>query len=127
GGGPGAGSAGAAGGRAAGRVPRVARVGGGAGGAGVAAAREAEVLAVRLADDGAARVEDARHDGGVDVGDISLEGRGAVHHRHAGQAHVVLEGDLLARELPRRRALHFRLVVPGVVLVLLALRPMAAG
>ena len=57
-------------------------------------------LAVRLAYDGAAGIENARDDGGVDVGNVALERRGAVHHRHAGQAHVVLEHDTLARQRP---------------------------
>src|SRR4029453_13515489 len=94
--------------------------------AGVAAAREAEVLAVHLARDGAARVQDAGDDRGVHVGAIAPGGGGAVHHRHAGQTHVFLQRDLLARELAGGRAADLRLVVPGVVLVLLALGAMAA-
>src|SRR5262249_40585889 len=102
-------------------VAHLARVVHRACGTGVAAAREAEVLAVDLAHDGAAGVEHTRDDRGVDVGDVALEARGAVHHRHAGQADVVLERDALALELAARRALHLALVVPGVVLVLRAL------
>src|SRR6185436_15289814 len=107
---------------AAGGVAHLARVVHGPGRARVAAAREAEVLAVHLAEDGAAGVEDARHDGGVDVGDVALQRGGAVHHGHAGQADVVLERDALALQLAGGRALDLALVVPGVVLVVLALR-----
>src|SRR5262249_27874207 len=64
-------------------------------------------------------------DRGVDVGDVALQRRSAVHHRHAGQADVVLERDALALELAARRALHLALVVPGVVLVLCALGTIA--
>src|SRR5262249_8597709 len=110
---------------AARRVAGPARVLHGAGRAGGAAAREAEVLAVHLAGDGAARVEDAGDDGGVDVGDVALQRGRAVHHGDAGQADVVLQRDPLAPELARRRPLHLALVVPGVVLVLRAFRPMA--
>ena len=39
---------------------------------GVAAARQAEILAMRLADDGAAGVENASDDRRVDVGNIAL-------------------------------------------------------
>ena len=92
-------------------------------GIGVAAARQAEVLAVRLAEDGAAGVEDPGHDGGVHLGHVALEGGGAVHHGHAGQHDVVLQHDRLSLQLPRGRALDRALVVPGVVLVLLGTRP----
>ena len=109
-------------GRPARRVALLAGVVDGPRRAGVAPAREAEVLAVNLAGDGAAGIEDARDDGCVHVGDVALEGGGAVHHRDAGQAHVVLHGDPLAGELAARRPFHLRLVVPGVVRVLLALR-----
>ena len=85
--------------RAAGRVAHLVRVVHRPGRAGVAAAGEAEILADGLADDGAAGVEDAGDDGGVDVGHVALERRGAVHHRHAGEADVVLERHLLALEL----------------------------
>ena len=70
--------------RTARRVACAVRVVHRPGGAGVRSAREAEVLADRLADDRGAGVEQARDDGGVDVGHVTLERRGAVHHRHAG-------------------------------------------
>ena len=44
-----------------------------AGGVGVAAAGQAEILAMRLADDGAAGIEDTGHDGGVDVRHIARD------------------------------------------------------
>ena len=92
---------------------------------GMAAAGKAEILAMRLADDGAAGVEDARDDGGIGIGHVAFERRGAVHHGNAGQADIVLERDRLAGELAARRALDRRLDVPGVVLVLVALGTVA--
>src|SRR2546425_673090 len=91
----------------------------------VAPAREAEVLAVRLADDLATLVEDAADDGRVEVRNIALERRGAVHHRHAGEHDVVLDRHALALELAGRRALDRRLAVPRVVPVLLRAGPVA--
>ena len=99
----------------------------GARGARVAAAREAEVLAVHLAENRPAGVEDARDDGGVHVGYVALERRCSVHQGHAGQAHVVLEGDPLALQLARGRARDLALVVPGVVLVVRAHGAVARG
>ena len=110
----------AAGRRAAGRIAHLARIVDRAGRIGMAAAGKAEILAMRLADDGAAGVENARDDGGVNIGRVALERRGAVHHGHAGEADIVLQRDRLAGELAARRALDRRLDVPGVVLVLVA-------
>ena len=106
--------------RAAGRIAHLVRIVDRTGGAGVAAAGEAEIFAMDLADDGAAGVEHAGDDGRIDIGDIAFERRGAVHHRHAGEADIVLERDRLAGELAARRALDLGLDVPGVVFVLLA-------
>src|SRR5919199_902707 len=64
----------------------------------VAAAREAQRLADGLADDLAARVQDAGDDGSVGLGDVAFEGGGAVHHRDARDADVVFYRDLLAGE-----------------------------
>src|SRR5262249_61409673 len=116
---------GRAGGRAPGRVTGLARIVHGAGGAGVAPAGKAKVLAVSLADDRATGIEDARDDRGIDVGDVAHERRSAVHHRHTGQADVVLERDRLPGELAARHAFHGRLHVPRVVAVFGALRPVA--
>ena len=91
----------------------------------VAAAREAKVLAVRLADDGAAGVEDARDHRRIDVGHITFERRRAVHHRHAGQTDVVLQHDALAGQRAIGRALHLRLDVPRTERVLAGARPRA--
>ena len=88
--------------------------------AGVAAAREAEVLAHRLAEDGAAGVQNARHDGRIHVGHVALERRSAVHHRHSGDAHIVLDREPLAFELAAPRAFDRGLDVPRAVAVLLA-------
>ena len=80
---------------------------------------------MRLALDGRAGIEQAGDDGRVDVGHIAFERRGAVHHRHAGDADIVLHRDRLALELARRRALDVGLHVPGVERVLLGARPIA--
>src|SRR4030095_1712803 len=80
----------------------------------VTAAGEAEVFAVHLAQDRAAGVGQTRHDGRADVGNVAFEGRGAVHHGHAGQADVVLQRDPLAAQLARGCPRDLALVVPGV-------------
>ncbi len=116
---------GAARGRPARRETHLARIVYRSGGVGMASAGEAETLAMRLADDLAARVQDARDDGGVEVGYVALQGRRTIHHRHAREHHVVLEHDGLALKLALARALDRRLVVPGVVLVLLVAGPVA--
>ncbi len=87
-------------------------------GAGEAPARRTEILAPRLADDGAAGIEDARHDGGVDLGDVTGKDRRAVHHRHPSDTGVVLDGDALASEFARWRARDFGDGAPGIVGVL---------
>ena len=83
----------AAGGRAAAGVAPLVRVIDHAGGSGGAAAVEAEVGVGGLADDGAAGIENPGHHCRVDVGHVAFEHRGAVHHRHAGEADIVLERD----------------------------------
>ena len=93
--------------------------------AGVATAGEGEVRAGRLADDGGARVEHAGHDGGIDGGHVAFEGARAVHHRHPGERDHVLDADLLARERARVSALDLGPPVPGVVGVLVRVRPVA--
>ena len=113
--------------RAAGRVGRLARIAHRAVAAGVAAAREGEVGAGRLADDGGAGIEQAGHDGGVDGRHVAFEGARAVHHRHAGQRDHVLDADLLAGERACVRAPHLGPPVPGVVGVLVRVRPVAGG
>ena len=115
----------AAGRRAARGVALLVRVLDHAGGGGGAAAIEAEVGVGGLADDGAASIENPGHHGRVDIGHIALEHRSPVHHRHAGQADIVLENDPLALERPAAPALHLGLPVPGVVGVLLRRRPVA--
>ena len=62
----------------------------GTGRIGMAAAGKTEILTMCLADDGAAGVENARDDGGVSLGCITLERRGAVHHGNTGQTDIVL-------------------------------------
>src|SRR3984957_20564665 len=78
---------------------------------------------MRLALDRRAGVQETRNDRGVDVGDIAFEGRGAVHHRHAGDADVVLDGDRLPLELAVLRALNVGLYIPGVERILFGARP----
>ena len=117
---------GTAGRRAARRITDAVRVVHRAAGAGVAAAGEAEIFAHRLADDRAAGIENARRDGRVDIRHIAFHRRGAVHHRHPGEADIVLERDPLALELAGSSALDLGLDVPGAVPVLLGHRP-AAG
>ena len=63
-----------------------------------------KILAMRLADDRAAGIEDALHHRRVDVGDIAFQRRRTVHHRHAGQHDVVLQHHGLALELAVGRA-----------------------
>src|SRR5258705_7163208 len=87
----------------------------------MAAAGEAEIFAMHLAEDGAAGIEDAGDDGGVGVGDVAFERRGAVHHGNAGEADIVFERDGLAGELAARGTLDRGLDVPGVELVFFAL------
>ena len=89
------------------------RVEDGTGVGGVAPAGEAKGLTNGLAGDLTARVEDAGYDGRVGLGDISFEHRGAIHHREARDANVVLYGDPLAREGSLRCTLDGAPVVPG--------------
>jgi hypothetical protein len=71
----------------------------------VAAAREAEALADRLAEDGAAGVQDALDHGGVLVGHVAVQQRRPVAHGHAGDGDVVLDGDGPAGQRPTIGAL----------------------
>ena len=84
---------------AAGRVAGLARIEHRAGRAGMAAARHAVIFAHRLPGDLAAGVENARDDGRVDLRHVAFKDPGADHHRHAGEAYVVLQRDALAGEL----------------------------
>ena len=85
-----------------------------AGGVGVRASREAEILAMRLVHDRRARVEQAGDDRGVDIGRVTLEGRRAVHHRHARDAHIVLDRDGLALQRAARGAPDLGFDIPRV-------------
>src|SRR5208282_1218665 len=116
---PGRHQCGAAGGGAARRVAHLARVVYGSGGVGMASAGEAETLAMGLADDLPARVQDAGDDGGVEVGYVTLQRRRAAHHRHAREHDIVLEHYGPAFQLSLARARDGRFVIPGVVFVLL--------
>ena len=114
-------------GRRAGRMGRLVRVAHGPIGRGVAAARERAVLAVGLAEDGPARIEHARHHGGVDVGDIALHPLGAVDHGEARHADRILDADPPAGKHAVRRALDLSLHEPRVVGVFLRSRPVGAA
>src|SRR5579871_3473723 len=93
--------------------------------AGVTAARQTEAFAMRLALDRRPRVEEARDDRSVDVRYVAFQGRRAVHHRHPGDADVVLDRDRLALELAFRRALDVGLYVPGVERIFFRARSIA--
>src|SRR5262245_11203206 len=71
----------------------------------MAAAGHAEIFAHRLAGDLAAGVEDALHHGGVDLGHVAFHELRTDHHRHPGEADIVLERDAAASELAPRLAL----------------------
>ena len=116
-----------AGGRAAGGVARLVRVLHRPRGTGVAASRQAEVLAVRLADDGRPSIEQARDDGRVHVGGVALQSGGAVHHRHPGEAYVVLQRDRASVQRSAGRAAHLGSDVPGVQRVLVGRDAVAGG
>jgi hypothetical protein len=58
----------------------------------MAATREAEALTDRLAQNGAAGVENSLDHGGVLIGHIAVQQRGAVLHGHAGDRDIVLDG-----------------------------------
>src|SRR5262245_5259831 len=110
--------------RSAGGVAALARIVHRAGRAGMAAAGHAEIFAYRLAGDLAAGVENAGYYRRVDVGHVAFHELRADHHRHPGEADIVLERDLAAGELAARLALDRGLHVPGPVRILLRRRPM---
>ena len=83
----------ASGRRAAGRSVPIPRVPDRAGHRRVTPAREAQVLAHRLAGDRRAGREQPGHHGRVPAGHEALQGARAVHHRHAGDLDVVLDRD----------------------------------
>ena len=93
--------------------------------AGHAAAVEAERRDGGLADDLGARVEQARHDGGVLARDVALHDRRAVEHREARHADVVLHADAPAGERAVGGARDRALPRPPVGWVLGARRPVA--
>jgi hypothetical protein len=85
----------------------------------VATTGKAEIFADRLADNRAAGVENARNDCRIDIRHVAFHCRGAIHHRHAGNAGIVLERDRLAFELAGGGTCDFRLDVPGTVPIFL--------
>src|SRR6184192_1924541 len=91
----------------------------------MASAREAERFAHGLAHDRAAGVENACHHRSVDVWHITFEGRGAVHHRHAGHADVVLHHDAFACQWTVSGTTDFRLYGPRAERILAGTWPIA--
>ncbi len=90
---------------------------------GVAAAGQTEELAVCLARDLAARVQNALHHRRVDFRHVAFQGGGAAHHRHTGEHDVVLERHGLSRERSSIRALNAGTVVPSVQWIVSRARP----
>jgi hypothetical protein len=84
------------------------------------AAGKTEILAYRLADDRPAGIENTRHHRRIDIRHIAFHRRGAVHHRHAGEANFVFERDLLALQRAGVRAFDLGHDVPVTVRVVLA-------
>src|SRR3990172_9403254 len=83
------------------------------------------MLADGLPNDLAAGIEDTRHDRSVAVRYVALENGGAVHHRNACDADVVLDRDPLAAECTIRCPCDRAAPVPGVERVLLRWRSVA--
>src|SRR6185437_9162981 len=88
-------------------------------------AREAQILAGRLAGDRPSGVKNARHHSGVEFGHIALKQGRAIHHRHAGDADVVLDRDFLAAQQAIAAGLDVRLPVPGAIGIFGRRRPIA--
>ena len=111
--------------RSAGAMGRVMRVADDAARTRMACAGETEILAGGLAGDSAAGIEDSRHHRGVELGHITFEQRGAVHHGNAGHADVVLDRDFLAAQQAIAAGLDVRLPVPGAIGIFGRRRPIA--
>src|SRR5262249_37826443 len=76
-----------------------------------------------LADDDAARLQDAGNHGGVEVRHEALEGERAKAHGYPGDRDVVFEADGLAVQPPCGRRLDPALPRPGIERVLVRTRP----
>ena len=107
----------------AGAIAALARIVHRTGRTGVAAAGHAVIFAHRLAGDLAAGIENALDHRGVDLRHIAVQELRADHHRHAGEADIVLERDAPAGELAARFSLDRSLHVPGAIRVLRRRRP----
>src|SRR6185437_4200310 len=70
-------------------------------------------------------IEDALHNGRIDIGNITFERRGTIHHWHTGEHDVVLQHHGLTLKSSAGGAFDHTLDVPGIVPVLLALRTVA--
>src|SRR6266566_5113411 len=92
----------------------------GSGIGGMAAAGEAEMLAHGLPDNFAASIQNAGDNGGIELRYVSLQHRGAIHHRHARDTDIVLDSDALACQDSGRGAFDGALLIPGVQRVLLS-------
>src|SRR5262249_34038970 len=84
----------------------------------MAAARHTEIFAHRLARDVAPGVENALDHGGVDLRRVTVQELRADHHRHAGEANIVLERATPTGKLAARFAFARRLDAPGAVRIL---------
>ncbi len=62
-------------------------------GAGVAAAGQAEIFAMRFAEDGPAGVEHAGDNRRIDIRHIAFQRRGADHHWNPGEADIVFQDN----------------------------------
>src|SRR5437016_3088677 len=91
----------------------------------MASAGEAKILAMSLARDGGAGIEQTSYHGGVDLRHISFKRGGAIHHRYASNAYVILYGYSLAFELAGCGTGNISLPVPSVILVFITRRLIA--
>ena len=62
----------------------------------------------------------------IDVRHIAFERRRAIRHWHSGKPHVVLQDDRLPTQLPFAGPLDAVLVIPGVIAILVAGRPVSS-
>jgi len=106
------------------RVIRVVRVVHETRAGGRATAVHTQVLAYRFAGDGAACIQHPGHDTRVELRLQAFEERGAIHHRHVGDEHVVLHRHAFTVQRSGCGAWNLRFYVPGPERVLVRLRKM---
>lgn len=88
----------------------------------MASARCAVIFADRLSEDLGALVQKASYDRCIDFGRVALEDGSTVHHRDAGDTHVVLDCYTLAPQLTMTRAFDARFDSPSPVRIIFGLR-----